>query len=72
MSIPLARIAPTIRQLKQIYNTSQNPMAALAQMQDPRLKEVMDMVRGKNPKEVFYSKCKEMGVNPNEILGMLR
>ena len=47
-------------------------MAALAQMQDPRLKEVMDMVRGKNPEEVFYSKCKEMGVNPNEILGMLR
>lgn len=49
---------------------SADPMKMLSS--NPKMAEVMQMVRGKNPEEVFYKKCEEMGVDPNLILGMLR
>lgn len=39
---------------------------------NPQMEEVLRMVNGKNPQEVFYKKCEEMGINPDLILGMLR
>nr|DAP17506.1 MAG TPA: RelB antitoxin [Ackermannviridae sp.]DAW58050.1 MAG TPA: RelB antitoxin [Ackermannviridae sp.] len=29
------------------------------------------MVGSGSPKDLFYAKCKEMGINPNTILSML-
>lgn len=70
--LQMTQIAPAIGQIKQIMQTAKDPMSALSRMNDPRIKEVMDMVNGKNPQEVFYQKCNEMGINPDVILGMLR
>ena len=41
---------------------------------NPQMKQVMDMVNqsGGNPKEAFYSLAKQKGVNPDDILNMLR
>lgn len=73
----LSQVLPMVSKIKEmmgVVQAAQNPMQAISQMseQDPRMKEVMDMVKGKNPEQVFYDKCKEMGVNPDVILGMLR
>ena len=73
----VGQILPIVGQVKQMMGMVQaasDPMGALNQMSsnDPRMKAVMDMVKGKNPEQVFYDKCKEMGVNPDMILGMLR
>lgn len=73
----LAQVMPMVNQVKQMMGflrTAQNPSVAMNELanQNKDLKEVMDMVNGKNPQDVFYSKCQEMGVNPDVILGMLR
>lgn len=66
-----------IKQVKQMMNmlgAVQNPQAALmaAAKQNPALGSVMQMCQGKNPKDVFYEKCKEMGVDPESIISQLR
>lgn len=73
----IGQVLPMVGQIKQMMSmiqAAQDPMVALNQMSqnDPRIKEVMDMVKGKNPEQVFYDKCKEMNINPDMILGMLR
>lgn len=73
----IGQVLPMVGQIKQMMGmvqAAQDPMVALNQMSqnDPRIKEVMDMVKGKNPEQVFYDKCKEMNINPDVILGMLR
>lgn len=73
----IGQVLPMVGQIKQMMSmiqAAQDPMGALNQMSqnDPRMKEIMDMVKGKNPEQVFYDKCKEMNINPDVILGMLR
>lgn len=69
-NILLNRNMGKVSQLINLIKGSKDPYAMLAN--NPQYAEVMAMVRGKNPEEVFYTKCKEMGVNPDVILGMLR
>lgn len=62
-----------MQNVQQLVNTikySGNPEKMLAN--NPQLQEVLKMVNGKNPEQVFYEKCNEMGINPDMILGMLR
>lgn len=42
--------------------------------QNPQMKQVMEMVNknGGNPKDAFYALAKEKGVNPDDILNMLK
>ena len=49
-----------------------NPQMMLQQM--PQYKQVMDYVNqnGGDAKSAFYAKAKEMGVDPDEILKVLR
>ena len=49
-----------------------NPQMMLQQM--PQYKQVMDYVNqnGGDAKSAFYAKAKEMGVEPDEILKVLR
>ena len=35
------------------------------------LQQVLQMVGSGSPKDLFYAKCKEMGIKPNTILSML-
>jgi hypothetical protein len=40
---------------------------------NPQMKNTLDaMVKGKDPKEVFYQKCSEMGYDPEDILKLIR
>ena len=41
---------------------------------NPQMKQVMDYVNanGGNPKDAFYKLAEEKGVNPDDILGMLK
>lgn len=52
----------------------QNPDAVLEKLsgQNPLLGNVMRMIRGRNPRDVFYQECQRCGVNPDEILNMLK
>lgn len=42
--------------------------------QNPQIKQVMDFVNenGGDPKQAFYKKAQEMGINPDDVLSQLR
>lgn len=65
-----------IKQMAQMMKTAQNPQAMLNSLmaQNPQMRQVMDFVRqnGNNPREAFYSLAKQKGVNPDDILNMLK
>lgn len=56
--------------------SSQNPQAMMQNMmaQNPNYKQVMDYVNqnGGDPKSAFYKMAQEKGVDPNDILNMLK
>lgn len=55
-------VQAAIQQARQIMAGNNNPM----------LTNIMSMCQGKNPKDLFYSECQRRGVEPNDILQMLR
>lgn len=61
-------------QLKNFFKLANNPEQALMSMaqNNPQVKEVLNMCNGQNPKDVFYQKCSQMGIDPNYILGMMK
>lgn len=69
----IGNIAP-IKNMMQIFNSAQNPQAAINMLaqQNPQMAQVMNLVGGRNPQEVFYELCKQKGVNPDDILKQLR
>ena len=68
--------AGKIKQAMQAVQTAANPQAALNMMvmNNTQMKQVMDIVNryGGDPMTAFTSMAKENGINPEEILGMLR
>lgn len=62
--------------LAQMYKSMSNPNAMLNILMNnnPQMKSVMDMIKksGKSPKDLFYEKANEMGVDPESILSQLR
>lgn len=52
----------------------QNPDAVIGMLanKNPLLGNVMRMLNGRDPKQVFYEECKRQGIDPGEILNMLR
>ena len=62
------RLSQIVNQIKNIGN----PQMMLQQM--PQYKQIMDFVNqsGGDAKSAFYSKAKEMGVDPDEIVKALR
>ena len=59
-----------------IVRSAQNPQAMLNQMiqNNPQMKQVMDLVNqsGGDPKTAFYQMAEAKGVDPEQILAMLR
>lgn len=49
-----------------------NPQMMIQSM--PQYKQVMDYVNanGSDPKEAFYKKASEMGINPDDIINQLK
>lgn len=75
----LAKNNPMMGQIKQMMGMlqgAQNPTAMLNQMvqSNPQLKQVMDIVNanGGNPEKAFYATAEKYGVDPQEILNMLK
>ena len=66
-------IAP-IKNMMQMLNGAQNPQAVLQMLaqKNPQMAQVMQLVGGRNPQEVFYEMCKQRGVNPDDILNQLK
>lgn len=62
------RIIQTIQTIKALGN----PQMMLQQM--PQFREVVDYVKanGGDPEAAFYSKAKEMGLDPEEVLKAMR
>lgn len=70
----LIQAAQSAKRMMGMLRATKNPQQALmmAAQQNPQLSAVMQMVGNGNPKDIFYQKCKEMGVNPEDILSQLR
>ena len=65
-----------IKQMMGMVSGSQNPSAMLNQlaMNNPNLKQVMDFINqnGGDPQKAFYALAEQNGVNPQEILDILK
>ena len=84
MAIPnvllqLARNNPMMGQIKQMMSAvkmAQNPTALLNQMasNNPNLKQVMDIVNqyGGDANKAFSAYAEQNGINPQEIMDMLK
>lgn len=59
-----------------LMRNSGNPQAMLSSMMqnNPQVKQVMDFVNqnGGDPKKAFYDLAKQNGIDPQEILNMLK
>ena len=65
-----------IRRMMDMVRSAGNPQAMMSQLaqSNPQLRNVMDIVNqsGGDPKAAFYRLAQERGVDPNQILSMLR
>lgn len=65
-----------IKQMMNLVKSAQNPQAMLNQIiqNNPQMKQVIDLVNqsGGDPKTAFYQMAKAKGVDPEQILAMLR
>ena len=61
--------------LANMYKSASNPQALLTSLagSNPAVSKVLGWLKtASNPREAFYAKAKEMGVNPNTILNLLK
>ena len=65
-----------IKNMMNVLRSSNNPQMLLQNMiqQNPQMQQVMNIVRqsGNDPKTAFYTLAKQRGVDPNQILQMLK
>lgn len=65
-----------IKSVMQMIQNSNNPSAMLQtlMMQNPKLQSVMQFINqnGGDPKAAFYALAKQKGVDPNEVINMLK
>lgn len=62
--------------LVQAIRTAQNPNLMLQQLaqSNPSVASAMNLVQryGGDPQKAFYEEAKKKGIDPNQIIGMLR
>lgn len=65
-----------IKNMMQMVKAAKNPQAMMQMMaqQNPQISQVMNFVQqnGGDPKTAFYKLAEQRGVNPDEVLQMLR
>lgn len=65
-----------IKQMMNMVRSAGNPQAMLQSIaqNNPQMKQVMNIVNqsGGDPKAAFYKMAEEKGVNPDQVLSMLR
>lgn len=64
----------TVKGMLQNLRSVQNPEKVIQSLagKNPLLNNVMRMVGGRDPKQVFFEECQRQGIDPNEIINMLR
>ena len=84
MSMPgilqqIAKSNPMLNQIKNMMSMisgAQNPQAMMNQlmMNNPQLKQAMDLIKqaGGDPKSAFYALAEKKGVNPDDIINLIR
>ena len=70
---PMAMLSQAMGMIKQVRQAG-NPQAMIQQMaaQNPNIKKAMDMCQGKNPEQVFKDMCRQNGIDPVQITGMMK
>ena len=72
----MSQLAQPVKQMMSMVRMSKNPQVALNQliMNNPQMKQVMDIVQkhGGDPMAAFRAEAEARGVDPNEILDMLK
>lgn len=64
-----------MRSMFQTFQNSKNPMMLFQQMasRNPQLQPIMNMLRqGMNPNQIFENICKQRGINPQELINMIK
>ena len=65
-----------IKQMMNMVRSAGNPQAMLQSIaqNNPQMKQVMNIVNqsGGDPKAAFYKMAEEKGINPDQVLSMLR
>lgn len=71
--------ASSLQQIKQMYDVcrmAQNPQAVFQNMasQNPEMQKVMNELQrsGGTAKDAFYAIAKSKGINPDDVLAMLK
>ncbi len=70
----LRQAAQSAKKMMGMLNGVKNPQQALMMtaQKNPELNAVMQMVGGRDPRQVFYEECQKGGINPEDILKELR
>ena len=72
----MSQIIQPVKQMMSMVRAAQNPQAALSQlaMNNPQMKQVMDIVQkhGGDPMTAFRKEAEARGVDPDEILNMIK
>ena len=72
----MSQAAGPIKQMMNMVRAAKDPQAALNMlaMNNPKMKQVMDIVEqyGGDSMKAFHAVAEECGVDPDEILGMLK
>lgn len=58
-----------------MVKSARNPKDMVMNMasQNPQMKPIIDMVKsGGNPQQMFFNACKEKGIDPEQILSMMK
>ena len=70
------KVPPQIRQLIGMIKSSGNPQAMLMQMMqnNPNMKQAMEIVQqyGGDAEKAFYALAEQKGIDPQEILNLLK
>jgi hypothetical protein len=63
-----------VKRLMGMMQAMSNPQQAIMQMaqNNPQINAVMQMINGRNPKDVFMEECQKRGIDPNTIINQLR
>lgn len=70
----IRQAAQSAKRMMGMLQAVKDPQKALemAAQQNPQLNAVMQMCQGRNPEQVFREECQKAGVNPEEVMNLLR
>ena len=70
------RVSPQVREMINTIKTASNPQLLLNQIMqtNPALGQIMEIIKqyGGDANKAFYAVAEQNGINPQEILNMLR